>query len=155
VEKARARAPLIPILATLQKESKRALARDSFETRLRLQKTVYLLKAAGFPEAAGFRFNYYIRGPYSSDLAAAYYSWDTDTLTDIPRLSDARLSSIAQAITRGNDFLEATSALHWIQHINRGVDRKRVFEIGANLKPRLADLFPEAWKFLQDSGLLA
>lgn len=147
-------AALIGVLATLQRDSKKALAKDSFETRLRLQKTVYLLKAAGFPQAADFHYNYYIRGPYSSDLATAYYRWDTETLAKVTPVKDPRLTPIAEAIARGNDFLEAATALHWIKKNNRAVEKKRIFEIGEKLKPRLSAQFPEAWKFLESSGLL-
>ncbi len=44
---------------------------DSFNDRLKLQKYIYLLQEFGVN--LGFRFRYYIRGPYSPDLADAGY----------------------------------------------------------------------------------
>ena len=45
---------------------------EDFESRLRLQKYVYLAKIFGFD--LGYLFNLYIYGPYSSELANDYYS---------------------------------------------------------------------------------
>jgi len=44
---------------------------DNFNYRLKLQKYIYLLQESGVN--LGFRFRYYIRGPYSPDLADAGY----------------------------------------------------------------------------------
>jgi len=43
---------------------------NNFRARLRLQKTIYLLQALGFP--TGYEFSMYIRGPYSPELANDY-----------------------------------------------------------------------------------
>jgi uncharacterized protein YwgA len=44
----------------------------SFQTRLRLQKAVYLMQSFGAD--LGYRYNWYIRGPYSSSLADDLYA---------------------------------------------------------------------------------
>ncbi len=44
---------------------------DTFDDRLILQKTVYLLQAAGVH--LGYRFRWYLRGPYSPDMTAAAF----------------------------------------------------------------------------------
>ncbi len=46
--------------------------KDDFDSRLVLQKTIYLLQA--FDLNLGYQFNWYLRGPYSPDLAHATYS---------------------------------------------------------------------------------
>lgn len=47
------------------------LALTSFDDRLILQKAVYLLQSAGIQ--IGFRFHWYLRGPYSPDLTSAAF----------------------------------------------------------------------------------
>jgi len=47
--------------------AKLILVAGGLQSRKRVQKTVHLLRAAGFPLGADFRLHYY--GPYSSDLA--------------------------------------------------------------------------------------
>ena len=49
---------------------------DDFNERLRYQKLVYLLQASGVP--IGYRFNWYIRGPYSPGLANSLYNISTN-----------------------------------------------------------------------------
>jgi hypothetical protein len=48
------------------KESGLPLAVDEFDDRLTLQKGVYLLQESGIH--LGYRYRWYLRGPYSSDL---------------------------------------------------------------------------------------
>lgn len=43
-----------------------------FEDRLKVQKVIYLLKLKGVD--AGFKYNLYVRGPYSPDLTQEIYS---------------------------------------------------------------------------------
>ena len=44
---------------------------DSLQDRIRLQKAIYLSQEAGVP--LGYRFGWYVRGPYSKGLARDYY----------------------------------------------------------------------------------
>src|SRR5579885_637652 len=44
----------------------------SFDERLKLQKTIYLLQSA-FRVNLGYTYNWYLRGPYSPGLAADAY----------------------------------------------------------------------------------
>lgn len=47
------------------------LSVQTFNDRLILQKSVYLLQAAGIH--MGYRFRWYLRGPYSSDMTAGAF----------------------------------------------------------------------------------
>jgi uncharacterized protein YwgA len=53
---------------------------DSLDSRIKLQKLVYILKSEGIE--FGYNFTWYIRGPYSSDLAddGFYLSKNRDSL---------------------------------------------------------------------------
>jgi hypothetical protein len=44
----------------------------TFDDRKRVQKAVYLAQRVGIP--LGYRFGWYIKGPYCSDLTSDYYS---------------------------------------------------------------------------------
>ncbi|KGD19553.1 hypothetical protein DP42_4659 [Burkholderia pseudomallei] len=49
-----------------------SLAVDSLEDRMRLQKAVYLMQAAG--ANLGYRYSWYLRGPYSTALTQDYFA---------------------------------------------------------------------------------
>jgi len=51
---------------------------EEFEDRLRLQKYIYLFKYCGLDP--GYNFSFYLRGPYSSDLADDYYDPEMDRI---------------------------------------------------------------------------
>ncbi|MGC8622303.1 MAG: hypothetical protein ACP5U0_10350 [Caldisphaera sp.] len=55
-------------------EKDRITDNDGFDYRLRLQKAVFLLHYLHIPPFVDYRFNMYIKGPYSPDLAADYFS---------------------------------------------------------------------------------
>ncbi len=45
---------------------------DTLDDRLRLQKAIYLIQAAGAD--LGYRYSWYIRGPYSTSLTQDYFA---------------------------------------------------------------------------------
>ena len=50
---------------------------DSFDQRLALQKTIYLVQQIGVP--LGYHFSWYLRGPYSSELTSdAFANLDSE-----------------------------------------------------------------------------
>lgn len=61
---------------------------NKFESRLKLQKLVFLARRFGLP--LNYEFNYYIRGPYSRILAEDYYN----------------LPSIDDSLILPNNFIE-------------------------------------------------
>src|SRR5208337_4878465 len=52
---------------------------DEFKIRIKYQKIVYLLQAYGLP--VGYGFGWYLKSPYSSELAHALYSIYTNNIT--------------------------------------------------------------------------
>lgn len=73
-----------------------------FEDRLKLQKTIYLLQAFGVH--IGYDYNWYLRGPYCSNLAANGFVLE-DYYPHIPRDEKIRFKgSVAQG--RFLDFLK-------------------------------------------------
>jgi len=68
------------MLKALFRELELDLKVNTFEDRLKVQKIVYLLQL--LPELRdylGYTFNLYLRGPYSSQLAAVYYKLPSRT----------------------------------------------------------------------------
>lgn len=82
--------------------------------RFRIQKTIYLLKCARYPSAQRFDFNIYHMGPYSPELARAYYLLEDDGLRsagvtgDIPAET---LELVSDAVRRPPEFLEGLTTL--------------------------------------------
>ena len=103
---------------------------DSFYDRLFLQKSIYLLQLLGVDFR--FRFDWYIRGPYSKDLTAIAYGIDSrrdeyfktskylklrnDVIAVLERLKKAindKPSSLDDA-----KWLELLSSIHYLKHIS-------------------------------------
>ncbi|MEM2219749.1 MAG: hypothetical protein QXU50_06520 [Candidatus Korarchaeum sp.] len=88
---------------------------ENFDSRLRIQKVIYLLKTAGYPFEYDFKL--YMRGPYSTELA--------DDYMELARRGDQEIENLANEVSdddlrrtlevlRGidNETLEVASSLH-------------------------------------------
>lgn len=64
---------------------------DSLDDRIRLQKAIYLSQEAGVP--LGYRFSWYVRGPYSPSLTSDYYSLEVASNDDSDGNNRKRLRS--------------------------------------------------------------
>jgi len=79
---------------------------DLFDSRIRLQKYVYIINR--FTRTFNYDYNSYLRGPYSPDLAKDYYKLDevdTNALLDVP---DEFLGLVKNRSTR---WLEIASTI--------------------------------------------
>lgn len=105
---------------------------DDFISRLRLQKYVYLARFFGFD--LDYKYNLYLRGPYSPDLAEGYYQ-----LEDRSEWADSSIPAIKfdkfAKLVRGKDhrWLEIASTIHFIWESNRNW-RERYTEPCKDLK---------------------
>lgn len=83
---------------------------ENFESRLRLQKYVYLVKIFGFD--LGYIFNLYIYGPYSSELAKDYYSLKNKQSEDLEDEIKERLLPFLDFVRdRDAGWLEVASTM--------------------------------------------
>jgi hypothetical protein len=101
-------------LKAIGERTGRPVRMDTKDRRVRLQKLVYLLRAAGHPAARKFEFNMYLNGPYSSDLAEVYYALGNDGLDSADPaidLPEATLNDICDADRNGVEFLEALTTV--------------------------------------------
>ena len=141
----------------------------TFENRLLLQKRVYFVEEFGVP--FGYTFGWYIRGPYSSDLARDGFEieslskivnqkWDEMSKL-IPQPNEADedalektrefFSSIREVNIGESRFLEIASSLHYLKnnwsYDNYRVASRRLQEI----KPRFSsEEIREAQNILQE-----
>jgi hypothetical protein len=67
--------PALLWLATeLGIDNRELTKKENFSARMKLQKASFLLHHLDVPPFNRFRFNMYLRGPYSSELAVQYYN---------------------------------------------------------------------------------
>ncbi|MCY4474837.1 MAG: hypothetical protein OXC83_05315 [Chloroflexi bacterium] len=125
---------------------------DTLPDRILLQKAIYLAQEAGVN--LGYRFSWYVRGPYSTGLTRDYYdlkiasAYDDEEphgkfLHDAIKSRIARMAPILQVPTgvelSQSHWLELVSSLHYL--------RKRVTKASSDdaqtklheLKPDIAD----------------
>jgi hypothetical protein len=148
---------------------------QTFSNRLNVQKKIYLAQIAAID--LGYRYGWYIRGPYSTGLTQ-----DSFTLKDeiasgdtehrgfrlAPKVTKAldhakKLWEMPPNFTRGNDdWLELLASLHYLRHIAykpHGAKRDfdDVFELLIQSKPQFRKQKDEArtaWNRLDDYGLV-
>jgi len=147
----------------------------NFNARKILQKKIYLLQLTGID--LGYRYNWYLKGPYCPALAGDVFSLreeikDDDefkryelnsgtkkkfgTLTKLKELPN-------QPQTNEGEWLEIVASLHYLKHIAYwgGKDKPAFEEVFRKLiesKPHFEDkkcLAEVAWKKLDEVGLIA
>lgn len=152
---------LAGILKRMAQETGLRYQRRDFQGRIRIQKTIYLLKALGYRKVQRFQFNLYIRGPYSPRLARAYYDLSARDLSRARSawIPEEILEPATDAILGGIPFLEVLTTLHLIgeRDWRRGKEEllDHVRWIKEGWPPNKLDRYLEgAWAFLEEYGLL-
>jgi uncharacterized protein YwgA len=156
------RQELARTLESLSRLAQASLSPDSFSQRLRIQKSVYLMKALGDQACIGYSYSLYFHGPYSPDLARDYYDLPRDPASageDILQSESPerrqRMEVVSSAIQKGNGFLEAVTTIHSIASRNQDASEHEIESMFADMKPDLADLFGEAFAYLLTHNLVA
>lgn len=133
---------------------------DDFISRLRMQKYVYL--ARFFDIDLGYKYNLYLRGPYSPSLAEDYYNLTgMDKVADI--ISIPNFGKFADLV-KGKDYkwLEIASTILFIWENNMrkawsGEDELKTFVISrtSDIKSHAGRPFVEGvFRELKKAGLL-
>jgi uncharacterized protein YwgA len=147
---------------------------DKFNERKVLQKKIYLLQLTGID--LGYRYNWYLHGPYCPALAN-----DTFTLREETKYDDEFdnyelnaktkskfdkldiIISMTDAMTSNKpEWLELLASLHYLKHIaywpkKDNPDFEEVFEKLKKTKPHFSNkkkLAETAWKNLDNVGLI-
>lgn len=115
-----------------------------------MQKAVYLAQVSGFD--LGYRFNWYVRGPYCSAVADAYYSLAENPDKGEYTLSAQLKKEVAKAKTVVDNnpadvpqhrWLEAVASLDYMRRV-RKVDDSALKETFETEKEWLKDLYDQA-----------
>ena len=149
------RVTLAPVLRYLAKSTGQDFSGRDFPSRLRIQKTVFLLRAMKTPNVPPYPFSSYFYGPYSPSLAREYYSdrFQQEIRTAAATAPRVELAGLENAIRRGNDFLEAAATMLAYVEQNQGAGKASALTHLRSTKPRLAATAEEAWKWLVQNGL--
>ena len=143
---------------------------DSIETiddRKRVQKAVYLGQLSGVD--LGYRFGWYVFGPYSPALTKDYYSlaeaiasgdrsyvgkeFSVGVLRRLQSILPLMMPPESVPLAQ-EDWLELLSSLHYLRHITRS-SREEAFEQLRKSKPHLFPYAQQAEQALTQGGQLA
>lgn len=150
---------------------------ETFDDRLSLQKKVYLSQLTGAD--LGYRFGWYIYGPYSNELTADAFRLRDDLFREDDEFEKEKLNSrVRETLARAPEiwsgrpdgvdeptWLELLASLHFLKHIAYWPDKKdpkhrtfdAVFKSLAETKPRLKNARQtarRAWNRLAEVGLI-
>jgi len=142
---------------------------DGFSDRLTLQKRVYLLQHFGID--LGYRYNWYVHGPYSPSLTEEAYGLSA-TVSEVRKLSEGyQLSPDAKKrigeYRRFEDdlpeqdlprSLEIAASIHFLKHVGfvpGGITRERIMkELSERGKDFSDDEVDRIWSMLSKHDLL-
>ena len=90
---------------------------DSFDSRVKLQKLVYLSDSFGIP--LGFDFTWYVYGPYSPQLTKVMFDkeiGDANNISKIPNVENIilKLKEFLGDDIHSSDKLELIASLHYL-----------------------------------------
>jgi uncharacterized protein YwgA len=165
----------ITLKLTLAEAGLPTVTLGSFSERLQVQKKVYLTQLMGYD--LGYRFGWYLRGPYSRELTADAFTLKDEIAAgdkdyEQYRLSDEAIQKIAQAqrlwampeqlTISADQWLELLTSIHYLKHIAywpgepaKGFDL--VFEKLVAQKPQFQDKNADVrrtWDRLNEFGLI-
>lgn len=139
---------------------------ETIDDRKRVQKAVYLGQAAGAD--LGYRFGWYLLGPYSPSLTKDYFRLAEAFLSGDKNYKDKILNKRFRAILHRvkslfkvpkgidlpkEDWLELLSSVHYLRRV-RNESRAETVRTIKSEKPRLHQFISEAEKKLASVGLL-
>ena len=139
---------------------------ENFEDRKRFQKAVYLGQVAGVD--LGYRYGWYVKGPYSTDLTRDYYAMSEAvaggaTVPANKQLKDEirkKLTAVRPLFAVPNgvrlnkaDWLELLASWHYLRKVNR-LEESKAREYMEKQKANLVPFIPTAVKQLSAFGFL-
>ena len=133
----------------------------SFDARLVFQKTIYLLQAFGL--FLGFKFSWYISGPYSPTVA--HYGYQLAKMNkELPLVrftrvkSERRFKKFLDFLgSRKNDreWLEIIASIHLLRKLYPRRSKNEILQLVANKQPHFSiQKCKEAWDHLREYGLV-
>ena len=139
---------------------------ETIDDRKKVQKAVYLGQLSGVD--LGYRFGWYLKGPYSTSLTKDYFSLAEALTSNDQSYSGKEFSASVRDRLRSvlplmevpegivlpqEDWLELVSSLHYLRKV-QGLDESSADLKLQQSKPRLAPLAPHAKDYLSKANLL-
>ena len=123
------------LVAAVAKAAKNELDISRADDRLMMQRGCYILNYWNL--GPRYRFDLYVRGPYSSELAE-----DCDELgsfngldTDVP---DCEVSKLSEIFYEGSGYVDAYATVLLVKNNNPGASSDRILMRCQELKPHLS-----------------
>ena len=138
---------------------------DTIDDRKRVQKAVYLAQLPGVD--LGYRFGWYIKGPYRTDLTKDYYAL-AEAMAVAEASPERRLGeTVRQRLSRvkplmiipagvnlsQEDWLELVSSVHYLQRVARLNRDQAILKLQSE-KPNLVRWYDAAEHALVETTLL-
>jgi len=134
---------------------------NTFEGRLILQKSIYLLQSLGL--YLGYKFSWYIHGPYSPDLTRNAFALQPiyDNVPTV-KFSDAKIEHEIEKFEKfvgkqrnDGDWLEQLACAHFLKALDPKADRESIVKAVLYHEHhfRRKDC-EEAWDYLRQQKLL-
>lgn len=133
----------------------------SFDARLVLQKTIYLMQAFGL--YLGFKFSWYLRGPYSPVLAHhAYELAQMKRKVPLVRFAQPRAERKFKEFlgflgSKRNDaeWMEILASIHLLRKLYPRKRKNIILRLVARKQPTFSiQKCTEAWNYLEKYGLI-
>lgn len=146
------------VLAGILKRSYKSIDRENFKDRLKLQKYIYLIQNRGIP--LGFYFNFYLYGPYSTDLTRASFQIEDYENAHPVKFKNEQYEkifvdtlSVIDKHKNDTKWLECTSSILFLKDI--GYTKASIYR---KLKNKITSFdesyINQVWKELIDIGWL-
>ncbi len=134
--------------------------------RKALQKAIYLGQVAGID--LGYRYNWYVMGPYSPGLTRDYFAMDEALRAGEEMPVHALKSAVSAALARVKplmlppvdvhlspaDWLELLASADYLLRVRR-MSKESAQQLLVKQKPHVASYFEQAIRALRESGLQA
>lgn len=134
------KAELVKLIKILGIRAERLVNPSSLEDRLRLQKAVFLLKHLNVEPFTNYSFSFYLRGPYSPDLASEYY--DLKDVKPAPVEMSEEVSELLRwFVSHPADWLEVASSIISIKERYPEMNSREVYSLLRLSKPWVGQSF--------------
>ena len=135
--------------------------KNDFDRRLIIQKTIYLLQAFGLN--IGYRYSWYLRGPYSPELAHTAYAvaekFDTKLAVQVDGQENERFREFLRFIdNKKNDHycLEAIASIHFLAKLYGETNEQLIYdEVKQKMRHMSRQDFISLWNELWQNRLLS
>ena len=134
---------------------------ETFTDRLRFQKKVYLMQAFGLN--LGYRFSWYIRGPYSPSLTIdgfelrSYYDGIPEGRF-VGQKHEDRFQEYLQFLAdkrHDEDWLEIIASIHFLRRVHPGWPKNRILEkVQKKQSYFTKEMCEGGWQYLEEWDLI-